>query len=181
MGRFIDEPALVRDFGDAAADRIADNTVDRRVEEYVARYSAIRPTADPRPPEQLLVVCVGKHFSPICAAAIDTLSRKSGAPRFVMREWIDDALLSTADVMWVVDDDVPAQQAMLGAAAPLLVPAAAAALRRLCVEANCGLYYGDQEQAVACLEFLLQNAPTRKALGHNASRLTGRPRSPKLP
>jgi hypothetical protein len=180
MARFIDNPALVRDLGDAAADRIADNTVDRRVEEYIARYSAIRPAPEPRSAPVPLVACVGNRFSPICAAAVDILSRKSGAPRFVMREWIDDELLSTADVIWVVDDDVAAQEALLGTGAPLLVPAGAAALQRLCVEANCGLYYSDPEQAVACLEFLLQNGPTREALGHNASRLTSGPPSRRL-
>jgi glycosyltransferase involved in cell wall biosynthesis len=177
MRAFIEDPGLARAHGARAAERMAENTVERRVGEYVDRYEAIgsgsTPGADPDGAP--LVVCIGRRFSPACAAAVTALSHAAGELRFVMPEWIDDALIARAALVWVVDEEVEARRiaAMASRGLPLLVPAASADLRRLCVDGNCGLHYGDEHEAVACLEFLMANLSTRNALGRNAARHVG--------
>lgn len=171
---FIENRMLVREFGSRAAQLIAGNTVESRIAEYVALYDAARPVSDPRPASGLIVVCVGKRFSRTCSLAMEALrlNGEEPLPRFMMREWIDDDLLASASLVWVVDSEVGIGDvvALAAGGAPLLVPATSHALRQLCIERNCGLYYGDEYEAAVCLEFLLRNSSIREALGRNAIR-----------
>jgi glycosyltransferase involved in cell wall biosynthesis len=176
MRAFVENPDMLQAHGIRAAERMTENTLERRVSEYVARYDAIRSTSDAEPAaaREPLVVCVGKRFSPASAAAMAALSRTTMEPRFVMREWIDDALLARAALLWVVDEavDVPSVVAMASRGIPLLVPTSAPELSRLCVDGNCGLYYADEHEARACLDLLMEDARIRDGLGENAARLT---------
>jgi glycosyltransferase involved in cell wall biosynthesis len=176
MEAFIRNPDLVRELGAKAAERIAGNTFERRVTEYVSRYDAVRPGVRPARVDPLIVVCLGRHFSRACSAAIEALSLGGMRPRFVMREWIDGEQLARAALIWVVDEEVEVQEVIAASArgAALLVPAACPELRRVCVEGNCGLYYGDEYEAAACLELLLGHRRTREALGGNAVRQAAR-------
>ena len=171
MRAFIENPDMLQAYGLRAAERMAENTVERRVAEYVARYDAIGSASPSDSTGGPLIVCVGKRFSPACGAAMAALSRTAEEPRFVMHEWIDDALLARAGLVWVVDDEVEVRDvvAMAGRGIPLLVPTACPDLHRLCVDGNCGLYYGDEHDAAACLEFLMGNRRTLERLGRNAA------------
>lgn len=171
MARFIENPDLARALGATAAERMADNTVERRLAEYLARYGAASSASGPDTRSRPLVVCLGTRFSPECASAMEAIARTEIEPRFVMREWIDDGVLDQAALAWAVDATVDVRDvaAMAGAGLPLLVPAAAPELRRLCVTANCGLYYADADEAAACLAFLLTNGSARETLARNAA------------
>lgn len=174
MATFIENPALSRALGATAAARMADNTVERRVTQYLASYDAVGGTPGPDARPRPLVVCLGTRFSPECASAMEAVARTEIAPRFVMREWIDDGVLGQAALVWIVDAtvDVRDAAAVAGAGLPLLVPAANAAMRGFCAGASCGLYYADAEEAAACLAFLLTSGSTREALARNAARQT---------
>jgi glycosyltransferase involved in cell wall biosynthesis len=171
METLIENPGLVSELGAKAAQRVANNSFERRVAEYVTQYGARRPACRPGREKRAIVVCVGKRFGRPCAVALDTLALDGTQPRFVMREWVDDGLLHDAAVIWVVDEaiDVVDVLDVARAGIPLLVPTGRSGLRRLCVEGNCGLYYGDADEAVACLEFLMRNRDAREALGRNAA------------
>ena len=178
MRAFVENPDLLEAQGIRAAERMAENTLDRRVAEYVARYDAIRATSaiEPVAEAEPLVVCVGPRFSHASAATMAALGHTAIEARFVMREWIDDALLARAALVWVVDEaaDVPSVVALASRGIPLLVPTAARALARLCVDGNCGLYYADEHEARACLELLVEDGRTREGLGANAARYGAR-------
>jgi glycosyltransferase involved in cell wall biosynthesis len=173
MRSFIENPNMVRQYGTQAAERMTENTVERRVAEYVTKYDALGSAAavDPYSTGGPLVVCVGKHFNDASAGAMASLAPMAVEPRFVMRQWIDNVLLARAALVWVVDEDVDVLHvvAMAAHGIPLLVPAACTELRRLCVDFNCGLYYGNEREAIACLEFLMANRRTREGLGRNGA------------
>jgi glycosyltransferase involved in cell wall biosynthesis len=120
-----------------------------------------------------VVACIGERFPEEGSRVIARLAegRWSDRPRFVMAEWIDETLLAGAAMLWVVDGstdpDVVAAAARRGL--PVLVPAGSDALQRFCLDGNCGLYYEDEDEAVACIELLLRNEPVRRALGRNAA------------
>jgi hypothetical protein len=76
MSAFVENPDMLEAHGIRAAERMTENTLERRVAEYVARYDAIRSTSDAEPAaaREPLVVCVGKRFSPASAAAMAALA-----------------------------------------------------------------------------------------------------------
>jgi glycosyltransferase involved in cell wall biosynthesis len=171
---FLDDPALGPSLGRHAAERMAANTVEKRVEEYLTAVDDARraPVADDE--DLPVIVCLGARFRRECASALELLLRMRAArpPRVVMSEWVDESLLSRAMVLWVVDGDAdPA--AVLGVARrglPLLVPARSEGLKDLCVRANCGLYYADAEEAAVALELLLRDEGARRLLGANSAK-----------
>jgi hypothetical protein len=86
-----------------------------------------------------------------------------------MADWIGDAELARARVLWVVDRSAGLAHVLraLRRGVPLLVPQDAPELRELCVAAGCGLFYRDPAEAIRCLEHLVADGATRRALGEN--------------
>jgi glycosyltransferase involved in cell wall biosynthesis len=173
MAACIEDHALVEALGARAAEAMRANTVERRVQEYLEIYATGPDAARVARGRPRVVACIGERFPEEGSRVIARLAegRWSDRPRFVMAEWIDETLLAGAAMLWVVDGstdpDVVAAAARRGL--PVLVPAGSDALQRFCLDGNCGLYYEDEDEAVACIELLLRNEPVRRALGRNAA------------
>jgi hypothetical protein len=93
--------------------------------------------------------------------------------RILMAEWLEEAQLKQATLVWVVDQDVTFEQVWIGLRnqLPLLVPEQARELAQLCVSRECGLSYRDAGEAVACVQRLADDTSLRKTLGRNGFRL----------
>ncbi len=121
-----------------------------------------------------LLVCVGSAFSAPARQALEQMLAQSEHPwRILMAEWLDEAQLKQATLVWVVDQDVTSEQVWIGLRnqLPLLIPEEARELANLCVSRQCGLSYRDAPEAVACVQRLGDDASLRKTLGMNGFRL----------
>jgi glycosyltransferase involved in cell wall biosynthesis len=133
---------------------------------------SVRPTAAVRS-----LVCIGHTFSAPARQAlgqIEQLLDQSAQPwRILMAEWLDEAQLKQATLVWVVDQDVDFEQVWVGLRnqLPLLVPDQAPELAQLCVSRECGLSYRDAHEAVGCVQRLGADASLCKTLGMNGFRL----------
>ena len=89
--------------------------------------------------------------------------------RVVMSDWLSTEQLSRAAVLWVVDDSEPwdAIRIAFRNGIPLLVPDSNRPLKYICLNANCGLFYRDMEEAAQSLALLLTNDELRSQLGAN--------------
>jgi glycosyltransferase involved in cell wall biosynthesis len=173
MAACIENRGLVSALGARAAEEMRANTVERRVQEYLKVYEGEPDLGRVSRGRPRVIACIGERFPEEGARVIARLARDRwpDRPRFVMVEWADETLLAGAALLWAVDGS--ADPGLVAAAArrglPILVPAGSEELQRLCLEGNCGLYYEDEDEAVACIELMLQNEAARCALGRNAA------------
>jgi len=74
-----------------------------------------------------------------------------------------------AKLLWVVDWKAKPRDLTirLRNRIPLLVPQRNTEFKELCVSSNCGLYYGDEYEAEACLVYLIRNKEIASVLGRN--------------
>lgn len=174
MSACVEDRTLAARMGASGFRRIATNTVERRVKEYLELYEGEPTQPAPAGGQRPLVVCVGHRFDLECTAAIEMLLEEAGSPspRFVMREWISDTMLASATAIWVVDGSTDVEDVIAAAAhgLPLLVPATNEQLKRVCLGGDCGLYYEDADEAAVSLRLLVREPEARRALGKNAWR-----------
>jgi hypothetical protein len=127
-----------------------------------------------------LIACFGRNVGELCTKAV--LQIAESCPdlnlQFVMSDWLAEDQIRRAVVYWVLDAAAEPQdiRIALRCGIPLLVPEQSQVLRQACIEGNCGLFYQNQEEAIACVIYLVRNPATRAALGENARRF--KPDSP---
>jgi glycosyltransferase involved in cell wall biosynthesis len=121
-----------------------------------------------------LIVCFGRNVGDLCIKAVPQIA--AGCPdldlQFVMSDWLAEDQIRRAALYWVLDaaaglGDI---RFALQCGIPLLVPEYSPALRQACIEGNCGLFYRNAEEAVACAIYLVRNPATAAAMGQNARR-----------
>lgn len=123
-----------------------------------------------------LIVCIGNTVAEICPETLELLPhyRPGATPRIVMVDWLTDAQIGSAAMLWVTG--ATDQRAALALAErfclPMLVPEGDALLAAECRQRNCGLYFADAHEAAACIAYLLDHEDDRRALGANVG---GRP------
>jgi hypothetical protein len=121
-----------------------------------------------------LIACFGRNVGELCTKAVPQIA--AGGPglnlQFVMSDWLAEDQLRGAVVYWVMDAAAGLQdiRIALRCGIPLLVPEQSQVLRQACIDGNCGLFYRDQEEAIACVIYLVRNPAPRAALGENARR-----------
>lgn len=121
-----------------------------------------------------LIACFGRNVGELCTKAV--LQIAESCPdlnlQFVMSDWLAEDQIRRAVVYWVLDAAAEPQdiRIALRCGIPLLVPEQSQVLRQACIEGNCGLFYQNQEEAIACVIYLVRNPATRAALGENARR-----------
>ena len=119
-----------------------------------------------------LVVCLGRVVDPIATAAISEIHQQPLGEnlRFVMTNWLAEDQICEAVVLWIVDAsaELPEILTFLRFGVPLLVPEECHDLKQLCVSGNCGLFFQNTDEALACLTYLIRNPLVRKSLGENA-------------
>ena len=173
MRVFLEDPGKLRELGENAFRKIAGATFDNQVEQVMEVYREEIPVT-PRCTDDRLLVCVGKHFHPLYARALDRfLAESSQQWRVVMADWLEEEQLRRADALWVVDRDAGVADVLPGLRnkLPLVVPQESSELRALCTHGRCGLYYGSAAEAAGCLLHLAAEEETRAALGRNGFRL----------
>lgn len=171
MSEFILHPETIPIFGEAAYNKIANNTLENQVKKVVQIYDLKNSELEFHRDEEMVIACVGKNFDSKCVQAMTYFLNKNPEfnPRFVMSEWLQDDQFSTVQFLWVVDPKTNKDEVNIGLInkLPLLVPEVNDVLKKICVKGNCGLYYRDALEAGECLEFLLSNERERKVLGQN--------------
>lgn len=171
MSEFILHPETIPIFGEAAYEKIANNTLENQVKKIVQIYDLKNSELELQSDEEMVIACVGKNFASKCVQAMTYFLNKNPEfnLRFVMSEWLQDDQLSTVKFLWVVDPKTNKDDLNIGLInkLPLLVPETNDVLKNICIKGNCGLYYRDALEAGECLEFLLSNERERKVLGQN--------------
>jgi hypothetical protein len=172
MAVFIADRSKVVELGENAFCRIQEDSLDNQVEKLIALYSngGQRMTVGDPPTQNPLIVCVGNKIHLRCTEALKIFLAESNQQcGVVMCDWLEESQIREAKMLWVVDEGVKMEEVLIGLRnhVPLLVPENNIELRDLCVYGKCGLYYRDAFEAVGCLQFLLQQESTRKAMGQN--------------
>ena len=121
-----------------------------------------------------LIACFGRNVGELCIQAVPQAAQSCPGLnlRFVMSDWLAEDQIRQAMVYWVMDAAAELRdiRIALRCGIPLLVPEQSAVLRQACIEGNCGLFYQDAEEAIACVAYLAGNPAMRAALGENARR-----------
>jgi hypothetical protein len=93
--------------------------------------------------------------------------------RFMLDEWLLEEERAGVSTLWLTTPrvDESTRETALRRGALLLVPAVDSALRSLCCGENCGLYYGDSQEAVACLEFVRHHREVASIMQRSSCRL----------
>lgn len=171
MSEFILHPETIPIFGEAAYNKIVNNTLENQVKKVVQIYDLKNSELELQSDEEMVIACAGKNFDSKCVQAMTYFLNKNPEfnLRFVMSEWLQDDQLSTVKFLWVVDPKTNKDEINIGLInkLPLLVPETNDVLKNICIKGNCGLYYRDALEAGECLEFLLSNERERKVLGQN--------------
>ncbi len=148
--------------------------MDNQVVEMIKVYRNVPSSAESKSPEHYLIVCLGKEVHPQCAIALrDLIHLAEHRLKVVMLDWLDEDKIREAKLALVVDPDMVLEDigAALRNALPLIVPECNEKLKNVCVNGNCGLYYADAYEAVACIQYLVENDSIRGSLGRNGFKL----------
>lgn len=171
MSEFILHPENITIFGEAAYNKIVDNTLENQVKKIIDIYDLKSPESKSQQDGEVVITCAGRKFDSKCAQAMAYFLNKNPQfnSRFVMADWLHDDQLKTAKLLWIVDPKAGKDEINIAHdnKLPTLVPEVNNILKDFCVKGNCGLYYRDALEAVACLEFLVNNEKDRKILGQN--------------
>lgn len=169
MLEFISDPSKIITFGENAYSKIKSNTFENQISKIIKIYNDGISIERKQIREEILVACIGHIISPTCAKAMKSINDKNLKIqfRFLLLDWLQRDQVPLAQALWVVGDEVDMNEVVIGLInkVPLLVPEKDSYLKELCIEGNCGLYYRDDLEAEACLEYLAQNEAERCALG----------------
>lgn len=121
-----------------------------------------------------VILCSGKQISPECFRAIGLFnqSNPSNCYKFIMSDWITPDEWNLVDLLWIVDNQGNQQDIVnaLKRGRPLLVPESNHKLVELCRSSQSGLFYADEMEAEACLNYLIRKESVLNALGNNAQK-----------
>jgi glycosyltransferase involved in cell wall biosynthesis len=169
MTELLAHPERVRTFGEAAFRKISGLSFEDQVGKILQVYEGKKHCNVQK--RENVVVCAGRRVDPACALAMDAFAnqRDEHACAFIMADWVDEDIVSGAALLWVVDGEAEFGQVpdLLRHGLPLLVPESNGKLRDLCSLTNCGLYYGDAQEAEVCLDYLLRNREEAEVMGRN--------------
>src|SRR5271157_448401 len=145
-----------------------------------AYFGAVRTDWEPgmRPfsARDWLIACFGRNVGELCTKAVPQIAESCPDLnlQFVMSDWLAEDQIRRAVVYWVLDAAAGPRdiRIALQCGIPLVVPEQSQALRQACIEGNCGLFYRNREEAIACVIYLVRNPAIRAALGENARRFS---------
>lgn len=171
MSEFILHPEKIKTYGEAAYNKIVNNTLENQIKKIIDIYNREDSQLELQLNEETVIACIGKKFDPKCVQAMAYFLHQNPGLNslFVMREWLQEDQLKTVKLLWVVDPKTEKGDINIALInkLPILVPEVNNVLRYICIKGNCGLYYRDSMEAEACLEFLVNNERERKILGEN--------------
>jgi len=183
MGRFLDAPESISVMGAEGFRRISGNTFSSQVQRIVELYEQVGRGMRPLAARGPLIACFGRNAGELCTKAVPQIA--GSCPdlnwQFVMSDWLAEEQIRRAAVYWVLDAAAGLQdiRIALRCGIPLLVPEQSQALKQACIEGNCGLFYQNLEEAVACVIYLARNPAITAALGENARRFLEADPSPR--
>jgi glycosyltransferase involved in cell wall biosynthesis len=172
MAGFIDHPQRISEMGEAGLARISAISLVNQARLIAEEYESPARTRVPAP-DAVHIACVGKRFAPDIGRAIESLPRYGTAGRrIMMADWLDEEDLRSAAVIWVTDPaaSVAQVQSLLRSHVPLLVPESNEELKHFCRELQCGLFYRDGNEALACIEYFVAHPEIARAMGQNSFR-----------
>lgn len=171
MSEFMLHPDKIQIYGEAAYNKIVNNTLENQVKKIVDIYDLKNSESELQHDEEIVIACIGKNFDSKCAHAMAYFLNKNPElnSRFIMAEWLQDDQLKIVKLLWVVNPKIDKSEVNIALSnkLPILVPEVNDVLKNICIKGNCGLYYRDALEAEACLEFLVSNERERKILGQN--------------
>ena len=171
MTQCIKERERLRELGENAHNKIVNLTFANQVKKIARLYDKTVISPNDTAPGDYIIVCVGRHVDSICVEAMNILLSESEQNyKFIMVDWLDEAQLKEAKLLWVVDRKATGDMIipLMYSHLPLLVPEDNPKLKNLCRSNNCGLYYNDEFEAVECLQFLTTNKDAVSIMSKNA-------------
>ena len=172
MSEFITEPSKISLLGENGFKNVSafssENQANKSEDIYHSDQSILSNTFQ----KYSLILCLGKKMHQECISALYNLRNREDRLLVFMADWVEDNLIQTAKVLWVVDDTINPNDISVGLRnrLPLLVPKKNKYLKTFCTKNNCGLFYDDSIEAQVCLQYLLDNEEIRTSLGINAFR-----------
>jgi glycosyltransferase involved in cell wall biosynthesis len=172
MSEFIAEPSKISLLGKngfkKASAFSSENQANKSEDIYLSNQPILLNTFQ----KHSLILCLGKKMHQQCINALHNLQNREDQLFIFMADWVEDNLVQTAKVLWVVDETINPNDISVGLRnrLPLLVPEKNKYLKTFCTNNNCGLFYADDIEAQVCLEYLLDNEEIRTLLGINAFR-----------
>jgi glycosyltransferase involved in cell wall biosynthesis len=174
---FIQEPKLIDTFGENAYDKIKNNTYQRRISEIEKIYTGSIKSEVNRKTNFFLIACYGNRFDPKCTRAFDLFSKQfwNTDCKFVLYDSLQDDQYKSIKVFWVIDPTLNEEtiKKIQKNKIVILVPENNEPLKNLCISGNCGLFYQNSIEIVACLDFFLkvENDNKCKIMGENGFKL----------
>ncbi|MEH2330248.1 glycosyltransferase family 4 protein [Nostoc sp.] len=162
--------AHVELMGQNAYQCIANDTLENYVQQIDQVYQEKNYVSNPV--LNRIILCSGKHVSPECFRAISHFNQNyhNNCYKFIMSDWISSEEWDLVDMLWIVDDKGNKQDIVnaLKRGRPLLVPESNHQLVELCRSSQSGLFYADEMEAEACLNYLIREKSILTVLGRNA-------------
>jgi glycosyltransferase involved in cell wall biosynthesis len=172
MQAFITDPSLIRMLGFAAYDRIKRNTLENQIILVLREYAHIVESNRVVPIKPVLIACVGESFCSEIGVGICFLSKSQQYEncRLLMHNWLQSEQMETIKLLCICDYSISIDKIsyFLKLQIPLLVPQKNVNLVKLCNQAQCGLYYSNEFEFEACLNYFLRNDTQRVRMGKNA-------------
>lgn len=167
----IQNPEKIELFCESAYQKIKANTSDNQVKKVLELYDRIDKSKVEPAGKQNLIICYGNHVDRECSDVINIFSKnpENRNCQFVMFDWLQDDLVKSGAILWVVDNSIDKNSLLpkLKCRLPLLVPGENDELQQLCKKYNCGLYYQTPYEAEEALLCLLKNERIRSAIAAN--------------
>jgi glycosyltransferase involved in cell wall biosynthesis len=171
MSAFLEDPSIISKFGDNGFKRVETRTLENQIDDIIRIYSENQKTETRRSLDKNLIACLGKDIQRECFEGFNNfVSDSEGDYKLSMCDWLSEDNIRQAKLLWVLDKKIYWKAVMVGLInkIPLLVPEKHEKLKKLCVDANCGMVYGsDPTKIEACLKSLTINESLRTSLGRN--------------
>jgi glycosyltransferase involved in cell wall biosynthesis len=174
MNEFTRHPDKIKNFGEAALQKIKNYGIRQQVQKIIKLYNQIPETRNEIAGAHAIIVCHGKHVDATCADTLKLFSKKFSVQKilFILSDWLDEDQLKSGTLFWIVDEceDLAAVHFGLRYKLPLLVPEKSQELKNFCEKVHCGLVYQNCRDAGCAILSILNNDKERVMMIKNGAK-----------
>jgi hypothetical protein len=171
MSEFLLNPEKIRDLGKNAFEKMKNNTLQDHVNKIIPIYNEFSRTQAKNDSGRFLIACIGNSFLMETAHVLDLITHKYGEKkvRIVMYDWLQTDQKKNVQIVWIVDPTTKISSIVdpMKNKRCLFVPEKSAELKKIIEDNNCGLYYNNPAEILACIDYLIHQDMIREILGNN--------------
>jgi glycosyltransferase involved in cell wall biosynthesis len=172
MDRMIADRNSVKAMGINGFRKIRNHSLVRQVDKLLSLYREERKDQICETDSVPIIACIGQRVDSNCARAMTRLGQylADTQPYMLMSEWLTEKQVERARLAWAVDCaiSITAFSSVANKGLPSLIPENNVGLLQICKQYNCGLYYNDEEDAAACIAYILTHLDDSIAMSFNA-------------